>query len=288
MADRPRFGPAGVPPTFRLMKAAVYEVPELLRAEGLDAFEYEAVRWGKKPQIKQQLAERLGVEAEKSDVWLSMHGSYFINLCGKQEILEDSKKRLTACATAAGWMKAHVVVFHQGFYSQRSHRQDYATCRQALLEVVAGLRGSGITEVRLGLETSGKLSQFGTLNEILGLCEEVDQTQPVLDWSHLHAIGHGRFVGSKDFADVLLEIESRLGAEAVRNVHCHFSKIEFTWKGERRHHVLDEKRYGPDFRTLAQVLIQFQAKPVVICETALQDIDAIKMRDIYREQSLQR
>ena len=288
MADRPRFGPAGVPPTFRLMKAAVYDVPGLLRAEGLDALEYEAVRWGKKPQIKREHAERLGLEAEKNDVWLSMHGSYFINLCGNKEILEDSKKRLIACATAAGWMKAHVVVFHQGFYSQRSHRQDYVTCREALSEVVATLTSSGITGVNLGLETSGKLSQFGTLDEILSLCEEVEQTQPVLDWSHLHAIGHGRFVGSKDFADILLEIENRLGGEAARNIHCHFSKIEFTWKGERRHHVLDEKRYGPDFRTLAKVLIQFQANPVVICETALQDIDAMKMRDIYHEQLLSR
>jgi len=288
MADRPRFGPAGVPPTFRLMKASVHEVPELLRAEGLDAFEYEAVRWGKKPQIKQEQAERLGVGAEKNDVWLSMHGSYFINLCGKQEILENSKKRLVACATAAGWMKAHVVVFHLGFYSQKSHRQDYVTCRQALREVGATLRSSGIMSVNLGLETSGKLSQFGTLNEILSLCEEVEQTQPVIDWSHLHAIGHGRFVGSKDFAEVLSEIENRLGREAVNNLHCHFSKIEFTWKGERRHHVLDEKHYGPDFRTLAKVLIQFQANPVIICETALQDIDAMKMRDIYQEQILPR
>src|SRR5512136_728378 len=85
MADRPRFGPAGVPPFFRMIGAELASVPALLREEGLDAFEYQAVRWGQKPQMKQQDAESLGVEARKNDVLLSLHGSYFINLCGEKE-----------------------------------------------------------------------------------------------------------------------------------------------------------------------------------------------------------
>ena len=63
MADRPRFGPAGVPPMFRLMGAKLPDVPKLLRAEGLDAFEYEAVRWGQTPQIKQEDAESLAARS---------------------------------------------------------------------------------------------------------------------------------------------------------------------------------------------------------------------------------
>src|SRR4030066_2278859 len=78
MSPHARFGPAGVPPLFRLMKITVSDVPKLLREEGLDAFEYEAVQWGQKPQIKQQNAEILGIEAKKNDVLLSMHGSYYL------------------------------------------------------------------------------------------------------------------------------------------------------------------------------------------------------------------
>ena len=114
MSQRPRFGPAGVPPVFRLMKAALSDVPRLLREEGLDAFEYEAVHWGKRPQIRKEEAEKLALEAAQNDVWLSMHGSYFINFCGKKAIVDASKERLVACATAAEWMNAHVVVFHPG------------------------------------------------------------------------------------------------------------------------------------------------------------------------------
>lgn len=35
MADRPRFGPAGVPPTFIELKASLADVPRLLRKKGL-------------------------------------------------------------------------------------------------------------------------------------------------------------------------------------------------------------------------------------------------------------
>src|SRR5271169_5858185 len=99
MAERTRFGPAGVPPMFRLMGAKTFDVPKLLHAENLDAFEYEAVQWGQKPQIKREHAEKLAVETKKNDVKLSMHGSYFINLSGKKEVVEASKRRLIACAT---------------------------------------------------------------------------------------------------------------------------------------------------------------------------------------------
>ena len=59
MADRPRFGPAGVPPTFKALKSPVSEVPKYLHNEGLDAFEYQAVRWGPEPQMKKDIAEKL-------------------------------------------------------------------------------------------------------------------------------------------------------------------------------------------------------------------------------------
>ena len=84
----------------------------------------------------------------------------------------------------------------------------------------------------------------------------------------------------EDFRAVVEEIERRLGTEAARNMHCHFTKIEFTQRGERRHHVLEETEYGPDFEKLAEVIAEFKLRPVIICETPLLDVDARKMREI--------
>ena len=284
MADRPRFGPAGVPPTFRMMKAALSDVPKLLRDEGLDAFEYQAVRWGAKPQIKKEEAEKLGLEAKERDVWLSLHGSYFINFCGGKEVIEASKQRLIACATAASWMNAHIVVFHPGFYGKRPQKEVFRSCLEAVKETVETLKNLGIENVKIGPETMGKPSQFGSLDEILSLCEEVEQTQPVIDWAHLHARDKGRFKTIDDFRRVVEEIERRLGTEAVKNMHCHFTKVEYTEKGEKCHHIMDEANYGPDFAMLAKVIAEYKLNPVIISESPILDLDAIKMRDILRKE----
>ncbi len=282
MADHPRFGPAGVPLTFKLMKPSLEDIPLLLREEGLDAFEYEAIYWGAKPQVKKEDAQRLGLRARENDVWLSLHGSYFVNLCGEKKIVEASKKRLIACATAAEWMNAHVVVFHPGFYGKRPRELAFKRSLEALSEVVECLKALGIKDVRMGPETMGKSSQLGSLDEVLRMCEEVEQTQLVIDWSHLHAREVGFFRALGDFRRVVETVENRLGTEAARNMHCHFAKIEFTDKGERRHHALEEERYGPDFAMLAKIIVEFKLRPVVISESPLLDVDAMKMRDILQ------
>ncbi|MEM2631155.1 MAG: TIM barrel protein [Candidatus Bathyarchaeia archaeon] len=280
MADRPRFGPAGIPPSFRARKATLMDVPRLLREEGLDAFEYQAVRWGVNPQIKREDAERFAVKAEENDVQLSLHGSYFVNFCGGKETIEASKKRLIACAMASEWMRSQIVVFHVGFYGRKPPKQVFNECIKALKEVVDEMKTLGIKNVRLGPETMGKPTQFGSLEEVLALCENVEQTQPVIDWAHLHAREGGGLKTVEDFRKVLVEIEKRLGGDIVKNLHCHFTKVEFTDKGERRHHTMDEAEYGPNFELLAKVIAEFKIAPVIISESPILDLDAIKMRDI--------
>jgi len=262
---------------FRLMGADLPDVPRLLREEGLDALEYEAVRWGPKPQIRQELAEKLGAAARENDVRLSLHGSYYINLSGKRDVVEASKRRLIASATAADWMGAYVMVFHTGFYGRFEKDFAFKTCLNALKEVSAEMQNLGL-RVKLGPETMGRKFQVGTLDEILTLCEEVEGTQLVVDWAHLYALHQGSLKKTEDFRAIVEKVEEKLGTEALRSMHCHFSKIEFTIQGEKRHHTLDEERYGPDFRLLAEVIADFQMHPTMICESPILDVDARKMQ----------
>jgi len=281
MADRPRFGPAGMPLGFKVLKQPVAEVPKYLRDEGLDSFEYQMVRWGPMPQIRQEMAEQLGKNAVENDVWLTAHGSYFVNLTASQkEVLEASKKRLLACVTGANWMNAHIVVFHPGSYAGRPPKEVYLTCEKAMKDVVESMRSLNITKVHLAPETMGKPSQFGSLDEVLRLCERVELTEPNVDWAHLHARERGRFKTINDLRTVMNEIEKRLGSDALKNLHCHYSHIEFTDKGERRHHNLDRVEYGPDFRFLTSLIAERGLKPVIACETPNLDVDAQKLRDM--------
>jgi deoxyribonuclease-4 len=283
LADHPRFGPAGTPWAFKELRQSITELPSFLRQEGLDALEYQAVRWGPLPQIRKENAEKLGFEAKQNDVWLSVHGSYFISLQSEKTIVEASKKRLLACAKASEWMKAKVLVFHPGFYMGHGHKEILKRSIDVVDNVVEEMKSLGIT-VKLGLETMGKRSQFGSLEEVLAVCERIDQAVPVIDWSHIHARSQGGLVTKADFVRVIDQIEERLGTDVAENLHCHFSHMEFSAKGEVRHRTLGEKRYGPDFQLLAQLIVELGLKPVVICESPLIDVDAQKMRDTYMDE----
>ncbi len=281
MADHPRFGPAGMPPGFKILKQPVTEAPKYLHSEGLDSFEYQMVRWGPMPQIRQERAIQLSKNAIEEDVWLTAHGSYFINLTSNNvETLEASKKRLLACVTGANWMGAHIVVFHPGSLSGRPRKEVFETCAKAMEEVVESMRFLGITKVHLAPEVMGRPAQFGSVEEVLGLCERVDLTEPNVDWAHLHARERGRLKRIEDVRKVMDEIEKTLGTNALKNLHCHYSHIEFTDKGEKRHHNLDRVEYGPDFKFLARLIAERGLKPVIVCETPNLDIDAQKLRDM--------
>lgn len=282
MAENTRFGPAGVPPMFRLMGAKTVDTPKLLHEEGLDAFEYQAVRWGAKPQIKQEEAQKLGAVARENDVRLSLHGSYYINLAGKPEIVQASKQRIIGSATAAEWMGAYVMVFHTGFYGRFEKDFAFKTCLDALKEVSTEIHSLGLN-VKLGPESMGRKFQVGSLDEILTICEQVEGTQLVLDWGHLHARNLGTFKQIADFRAVAEKVEERLGTETLRSMHCHFSKIEFNLQGEKCHHTLDEKRYGPDFGMLAEVIADFKMHPTMICESPILDVDARKMKETLKQ-----
>jgi deoxyribonuclease IV len=282
MSERTRFGPAGVPPMFRLMGASTADTPRLLREEGLDAFEYAAVRWGEKPQIKQQDANRLGELAKKNDVRLSMHGSYFINLTGKRDVVEASKRRLIGAAIAADWMEAYVLVFHTGFYGKFEKEYALKTCISALTDVSEQMNALGL-KVKLGPETMGRKSQVGTIDEIITINQQLENTQLVVDWGHLHALHQGCFKTTDDMREIALKIEEQLGTEVLRGMHSHFSKIEFTIQGEKKHHSLDDIDYGPDFSLLAETILEFGMHPTVICETPLLDVDARKMKETLQK-----
>ena len=281
MADRPRFGPAGKPVGY---KGKAIGVPRYLRAEGLDAFEFQAVRWGVKPKMKKEDAEELGREARKHDVLLSMHASYFVNLCADGQKLEDSVKRILTCLEYGRLMGAYVVVFHPGFYKGKPKDKALEDCIRALkrIEDEASTLGKGLPA--LGPETTGKPSQLGSLDEIISICEAVESCRPVVDWAHIHAReGRGAIRGRADYEAILKKLESSLGGDVVTDLHTHFTRVEFSAKGEIRHHTMAETDYGPDFAPLAELIAELGLRPVIISESPILDRDSLVMKKMVGE-----
>ncbi|MCS7365624.1 MAG: TIM barrel protein, partial [archaeon GB-1867-035] len=222
-----RFGPAGKPLKY---KGKSEEVPRFLHELGLDAYEYQAVRGVK---ISEDKAKTLAQFAKEFDVELSLHAPYYINLCStKESVIVSSVQRLVASMKAAKLMNASVVVFHPGYYGSLSPEEALSVCISSMNKVIEYAKSEGVSNVYLSPETMGKIKQLGSLDEILSLCESVENTIPTIDWAHLHARGKGAIKTKDDYLKVLCEIEKRLGSEVVKSLHMHFTKVSFSDSGE--------------------------------------------------------
>ena len=270
-----RFGPAGKPLNF---KGDIVKVPEYLKNIDLEALEYEAVRGVK---ISEEKARRLGEEAKKYDIVLSMHAPYFINLAGSEDVINRSLQRLRQALIAAEWMGAYAIVFHPGYYKGNKSKEE------AVRKVIEALKNlmeevsDTITRPQIAPETTGKTSQVGDVDEVIEICRNVPRCRPCVDWAHLHARYQGNFIRSvDDVLRVIEKIERELGSSAVNPLHTHFSKIEFGKGGEKEHHTLGEKEYGPEWEHVCKAYLETGISAVVISESPILDRDAILMKKV--------
>ena len=143
----------------------------------------------------------------------------------------------------------------------------------------------GQTDIRLGLETMGKINQLGTLDEVIELCKLSECFSPVIDFGHLNArnVG-GYFTDADSYRRAFSTVAEKLSDEKARTMHCHFSKIEFTNKGEKKHLTFSDTVYGPDFEPLMEAIALEKLSPTIICESAgTMAEDALAMKNYYNK-----
>ncbi len=278
----PHFGPAGVPR--RCKSGDVVDGIEVVAELGLDLMELEFVRsvWIKDNEKGKKRAKQIREKAEELGVILTAHAPYFINLLSAEEKkIEASIQRIVDTARAADWTGATRVVVHLGYYGKLSKEEAYKKMKENLSRVLEEVKGRKYRTV-ISPETLGKKSQFGDLEEIVSLCEELGEMIPTVDFAHLHARTGGEYLTKERFLRDLEYIEERLGSEVLKQLHIHFSGIEYGERGERKHLPLEEADI--DFRPLAEALCELGLEEVtIVSESPILEDDAIKMMEIYKE-----
>ena len=131
----------------------------------------------------------------------------------------------------------------------------------------------------------GKSSQFGNLDEVLTLCQEVEGLAPCLDFSHLHA-REGKANTYLDFHRILRKVEKRLGKPALKDIHIHISGIDYGLKGEIKHLNLAESDFRYDEWTAC--LRDMDVAGLVICESPGRETDAVLLKNLYDAFGLKR
>lgn len=277
----PKFGPAGNSEIFYSQgHKSSLEAPEWLHDMGLDAFEYPCSRG---VNIKEDKARILGSRAQKFNIALSIHAPYYINLASNDEAkIENSINYILDSAKAASWMGAKRVVLHPGSCSGIDREVALDSAIAALRRALDRMKEMNLSNIILCPETMGKRNQLGTVDEIVKMCSIDESLIPTLDFGHINALGRGCLADKDDFRDVLEKIKNGLGEYRLKNLHSHFSRIEFTDAGEKKHHRLCDTQYGPEFEPLAELLYELKMEPTIICESrGTMAEDALTLKGLY-------
>ncbi len=273
MVSNVKFGPAGNPLGY---KGETINVCNYIRRRGLDAYEYQAT-YG--VRISKQSALKLKKNSKENNILVSMHAPYYINLSSnKDDVMERSIQRLIQSAKAAEWMDAYRIVFHPGFYTIYTPTEAMMKLHSAINDLKDKLDSMDISKYTFAPETTGKKSQLGSLEEIIEICQIHENFTPTIDFAHLHARSGGGIKSKEDYGKIFEKLEDKL---SLKSLHSHFTSIEFTDKGEIRHHTLFEDNYGPPLEPLLEEIVERGWNVTVICETPLLDEDALLMQSIY-------
>ena len=274
------FGPGGNSDSFYAEgPKSTAEAPAWVKSKGLDAYEYEA---GNGLTAGEASLRKVGEEAKKHSILMSLHTPYFISLSGV-----DAEKRLNSVnyikksLWAAELLGADTIVIHSGSAAKITREEAMSLAKDTLEKIVEEV---GDTPIHLGLETMGKINQLGTLEEVIELCKTDRHYYPVVDFGHLNARNIGGYYTDVDSYRRTFDLVAEgLGWEIAKNMHCHFSKIMYTSAGEKKHLTFADDEFGPAFEPLAEAIIKDGLTPRIICESdGTMAEDALFMKNLVR------
>lgn len=267
------FGTAGVPHS--AWPGTTIDGIKRIAELGLGAMEIEFVRGVKMGEAGARLVAQTAL---KEGVRLSAHAPYYINLNAREpEKIRASQDRLLQTARIGGRCGAESIVFHPGFYLGDPPQKAYQNVKKHLAEVLGQLKREH-NPVCIRPEIMGKASAFGTIDEVLKLCTELEGLAPCIDFAHWHA-RDGKSNSYPEFIAILRQVKEHLGRAALDNIHVHVSGIRYGPKGELSH--LDLKDSDFQYTELVKALRDCHIGGLIICESPNLEGDALLLKETY-------
>ncbi len=273
------FGPGGNSASFAKKKFP-QDLPQYLASMGLNGYEIEC---GRGVRISANTVAMLPTLAKEHGIYVTLHAPYFISLSSTtEETRLKSVDYIMQSAEAARSVGAEKIVVHSGSCSKISREEATALAFDTLKRAQAALDEVGYSDIIICPETMGKINQLGTLEEVVELCGADERFLPCVDFGHLNARTLGGIKGRAEYAQILDYIEHKLGHDRLSRMHIHFSRIEYTAGGEKRHVTFEDTQWGPEFEPLMEEIHRRNLSPSIICESdGTQAEDAAKMKRYY-------
>ena len=232
-----KLGPAGVPLSCK--GRTIVEGMDDITVLGLDAMEVQTVRTIQPQHFDQYW--QAGILSWKSDFEMNMHGPYYAELLGSKRERNRTLSKMETSLQAGKIINARHLTFHVGPYGEyepgTEANEQVANVMAGVVERVREVWGDEEEEEDyyafpwvhesepslVGVETSGRQELWGTVEEVLEVCNHVEGTVPVLNMGHIHARGHGRLRTSEDYAELFDQARETYGGSTF---YCHFAGVE--------------------------------------------------------------
>lgn len=255
-----RFGPTGI--------GGVKQAPKILQEYNKQGIKAAEIPFTYRVWMDNSQAKEIGQTAKKFGIMLSIHAPYYINLASlDKKKIEASKKRILNCCEKGHYLGAKYIVFHAAYYSGKTEEECFNIVKKQIQEMQHVIKHKG-WNVKLAPETTGKKSQFGSLEELLKLKRQTGCSL-CIDFAHLYA----RECGKINYKEIFEKIK-KLG-----HIHAHFSGIEFTAKGEKRHLITPESR----LKELLGWIKKYKIDVTIINESPSPFKDSLKGKRIWEK-----
>lgn len=275
-----KFGPAGNESSFYDQGyKSTYQAMAWLESMGLNAYEYQS---GRGVNIGEASANLIKEQATIHNITLSLHAPYFINMATLEpDKVQSSLMHMRNSYVAAKQMGAKRVCVHPGAFKGDTRENATVRAHEFLKDFLDEIDDESVTFCP---ELMGKINQLGNLEEIIYLCAKDERILPTIDFGHLNARTYGSLENPENYEKVILQMIDGIGLERTRKMHIHFSHIEYTKGGEKRHLTFEDSEYGPYFKDFIPVLYKYDMQPVIICESAdKMATDALKSKIMYEQ-----
>ena len=219
----------------------------------------------------------IGKMAKRLDVNVSMHTPNYIDLGSNSPLTEKCMNDIRHAGLMVNALQGDIVVTNLGLYNDNAMDRDEVDDNifENLAAIVDWWLDSGL-KPKIGIEVTGHSEVFGSLDQVLDLCESFDGTDvPVLNFPHYHSRTNGSLVDVSDFENIIQQVLPYND----NKLYAHFAGVEHADGNELR--LTPIKKGDLKFELLGDCLADSRPEATIISSSPLLEHDAMYMRIIY-------
>lgn len=224
----------------------------------------------------------IGDLSKRLDVSMSVHTPYYMDLSSNNEFTEICIDGIRHAAILANAFGGRIITTNLGLYAKSMNIDDATdNIYKNVIDIMDWWKDNDL-KPKLGVEITGQQNVFGSLEQILDICDQVDGLAPVVNWSNYYSRTDGELLEVDDFKYIFDQIEPYCNGA----VHSLFAGVEYCDDSEFR--LTPIKKGDLKFETLAECLVDVKPDITIISSSSLLEHDAMYMRIIHERNLLKK